>query len=80
MASPAPTVAEGAALLALLPAEAPEAAPEAAPDPEAFRDQAAVLAEISVDSPASALQRSAGQLRGHADQIQRAACDLLMLA
>jgi len=39
-----------------------------------------VLAEISGDSPAPVLQRSAVQLRGHADQIHRAACDLLMLA
>lgn len=39
-----------------------------------------VLGEISGDSPASVLQRSAVQLRSHADQIQRAACDLLMLA
>jgi hypothetical protein len=39
-----------------------------------------VLSEISGDSPAAVLQRSAVQLRGHADQIQRAACDLLTLA
>jgi hypothetical protein len=40
----------------------------------------AVLGEISGDSAASVLQRSAVQLRSHADQIQRAACDILVLA
>ncbi len=39
-----------------------------------------VLSEIAGDSPASQLQRSAVELRSHAEQVQRAARDLLILA
>jgi hypothetical protein len=39
-----------------------------------------VLQEVSGDSPPAVLQRSAMQLRSHADQIHRAASDLQVLA
>ena len=52
------------------------------PDVVAYAANAvgSVLQEVSGDSPPALLQRSATQIRSHADQIHRAASDLLVLA